>query len=32
VTMVSVPRSFVDRMGPPFVPSKIPANTYKGQD
>ena len=32
VTMVSVPKAIVDRMGPPFVPAKIPANTYKGQD
>ena len=32
VTMVSVPKVIVDRMGPPFVPAKIPANTYKGQD
>ncbi len=32
VTMVSVPKAIVDRMGPPFMPAKIPANTYKGQD
>jgi uncharacterized protein len=32
VTLVSVPKSIVDRMGPPFMPAKIPANTYKGQD
>jgi TRAP transporter TAXI family solute receptor len=31
VTVVSVPKPIVDRMGPPFVPAKIPANTYKGQ-
>lgn len=32
VTVVSVPKAVVDRMGPPFTPAKIPANTYKGQD
>jgi uncharacterized protein len=32
VTLVSVPKAIVDRMGPPFMPAKIPANTYKGQD
>jgi TRAP transporter TAXI family solute receptor len=32
VTMVTVPRAVVDRMGPPFIPAKIPARTYKGQD
>jgi TRAP transporter TAXI family solute receptor len=32
VTVVSVPKAVVDRMGPPFVPARIPANTYKGQE
>jgi uncharacterized protein len=32
ITLVSVPREVVDRMGPPFVPETIPANTYPGQD
>ena len=30
--MVSVPKTVVDRIGPPFVPAMIPANTYIGQD
>jgi TRAP transporter TAXI family solute receptor len=32
VTVVSVPKAIVDKIGPPFMPLKIPANTYKGQD
>ncbi|ETR78342.1 C4-dicarboxylate ABC transporter [Afipia sp. P52-10] len=32
VTVVSVPKAIVDKIGPPFVSVKIPANTYKGQD
>jgi uncharacterized protein len=32
VTVVSLPKAIVDRMGPPFMAAKIPANTYKGQD
>jgi len=32
VTLVSVPRAIVQKMGPPFTPATIPANTYKGQD
>lgn len=32
VTVVSVPKAVVDRMGPPFSSVRIPANTYKGQD
>ena len=32
VTVVSVPKAIVDKMGPPFMSMKIPANTYKGQD
>jgi TRAP transporter TAXI family solute receptor len=32
VTVVSVPKAIVDKMGPPFMPAKIPANTYKGQE
>jgi TRAP transporter TAXI family solute receptor len=31
VTVVSVPKAIVEKMGPPFMPAKIPANTYKGQ-
>jgi TRAP transporter TAXI family solute receptor len=32
VTVVSVPKSIVGKMGRPFMSVKIPANTYKGQD
>lgn len=32
ITVVAVPRSVVERIGPPFVPATIPANTYAGQD
>jgi TRAP transporter TAXI family solute receptor len=32
ITVVSVPRAIVDKIGPPFVSAKIPANTYTGQD
>jgi TRAP transporter TAXI family solute receptor len=32
VTVVSVPKAIVDRMGSPFMAAKIPANTYKGQE
>jgi hypothetical protein len=32
ITVVSVPREVVDKIGPPFVPVMIPANTYNGQD
>jgi uncharacterized protein len=32
IVVVSVPRAIVDKIGPPFVPAKIPANTYAGQD
>jgi TRAP transporter TAXI family solute receptor len=32
ITVVSVPKAIVDKMGPPFVSAKIPANTYTGQD
>ena len=32
ITMVTMPRTIVDRIGPPFVPATIPANTYAGQD
>ena len=32
ITVVSVPRAVVDRIGPPFVAATIPANTYTGQD
>ena len=32
ITVVSVPKAVVDKIGPPFVPATIPANTYAGQD
>ncbi|MDI1264475.1 MAG: TAXI family TRAP transporter solute-binding subunit [bacterium] len=32
IVVVSVPKSVVDRIGPPFVSVMIPANTYTGQD
>jgi TRAP transporter TAXI family solute receptor len=32
ISVVSVPREVVDKIGPPFVPATIPANTYTGQD
>src|SRR3981189_1987298 len=32
ITVVSVPREVVDKIGPPFVSVMIPANTYTGQD
>jgi uncharacterized protein len=32
IVVVSVPKAIVDKIGPPFVPAKIPANTYTGQD
>jgi uncharacterized protein len=32
ITVVAVPRAVVDKIGPPFVPVMIPANTYTGQD
>ena len=32
ITVVSVPREVVDKIGPPFVSVLIPANTYTGQD
>jgi TRAP transporter TAXI family solute receptor len=32
VTVVSVPKAVVDRMGPPFMSARIRANTYKGQE
>ena len=32
ITVVSVPREVVDKIGPPFVSVMIPANTYAGQD
>jgi uncharacterized protein len=32
VTVVSVPKAVVDKLGPPFVSVMIPANTYTGQD
>jgi TRAP transporter TAXI family solute receptor len=32
ITLVSVSKEVVDRMGPPFVAETIPANTYPGQD
>lgn len=32
ITVVAVPQSVVDKVGPPFVAANIPANTYTGQD
>lgn len=32
IVVVSVPKEVVDKIGPPFVPVMIPANTYTGQD
>jgi TRAP transporter TAXI family solute receptor len=32
ITVVAVPKEVVDKIGPPFVPVIIPANTYAGQD
>jgi TRAP transporter TAXI family solute receptor len=32
ITVVSVPKEVVDKIGPPFVSVTIPANTYNGQD
>jgi uncharacterized protein len=32
ISVVSVPKSIVDKIGLPFVPAVIPANTYTGQD
>jgi TRAP transporter TAXI family solute receptor len=32
ITVVSVPKETVDKIGPPFVSVVIPANTYTGQD
>ncbi len=31
ITMVAVPDSVAKKLGPPFVPYTIPANTYQGQ-
>ena len=32
ISVVSVPKETVEKIGPPFVPAVIPANTYTGQD
>jgi uncharacterized protein len=32
IRLVSVPKEVVDKLGPPFLSGKIPANTYSGQD
>src|SRR5438132_485801 len=32
ITVVSVPKATVDKIGPPFIAAIIPANTYTGQD
>jgi hypothetical protein len=32
ITVVSVPKQVVDKIGPPFTAVKIPANTYTGQE
>jgi hypothetical protein len=31
ITMVSIPKDLVEKIGPPFIAAIIPANTYKGQ-
>ena len=31
ITLVSIPKDLVERIGAPFIPATIPANTYKGQ-
>lgn len=32
IVVVAVPKAVVDRIGPPFMPAVIPANSYTGQD
>ena len=32
IVVVSVPKEVIDKIGPPFLSVKIPANTYTGQD
>jgi len=32
IAVVAVPKQVVDRIGPPFTPVMIPANTYAGQE
>jgi len=32
ITVVSVPKEIVEKIGPPFIAVTIPANTYNGQD
>ncbi len=32
ISVVSVPKAVVEKIGPPFVAATIPAGTYKGQD
>ena len=32
IVMIGIPKAVVDKIGPPFVPATIPANTYKGQN
>jgi hypothetical protein len=32
ITVVSVPKEVVDKIGPPFTSVRIPANTYTGQE
>ena len=32
ITVVSVPKETIDKIGPPFISAIIPANTYTGQD
>ena len=31
ITLVPIPNSFADKLGPPYSAAEIPANTYKGQ-
>jgi TRAP transporter TAXI family solute receptor len=32
ISVVAVPKEVVEKIGPPFIPAVIPANTYSGQD
>lgn len=32
IVMIAIPEDVVGKLGPPFVPATIPANTYAGQD
>ena len=32
IVVIPIPANLVEKMGPPFVPATIPANTYRGQN